>query len=131
MRYTIGCSIEDKATKDRYEGFVGIDSLGLEYVLTEDVIKRDIESEDNKKELTILVYDNLELAEKAISSHAKSYRRDDVWLSPWKKSKKIRKFYLIKIDSSNFNYEIEENKNFKKKKDYKLCKIVNIKNKEG
>lgn len=56
----------------------------------------------------ILVFNTIEEAQLYCQILARSYRRDDVWHSPSLKSKKIRRFYPVKIDSSNFPYKIKE-----------------------
>ena len=128
MRYVIGCSIEDKITKDKSEGICCIDrTIGLFPTLYSESIGKD-----DKKTYT-RVYTDLVAVQKTISELAKAYRRDDVWHKgqKWLKSKKIRKFYALKIDTPKSSYTIGDvyPKNLKTTpKDYEIREIM-LKNK--
>lgn len=104
MRYTIGYSDYNKETeKSTDNGLFANTSYGLPFILTLDNVK----PEDFNK-TSIYVSDDIDEIKKAITILAVSYRRDDVWLSPHKKSKRIRRFYPVKIDSSKFPYTISK-----------------------
>lgn len=128
MRYVIGCSIEDKETRNKYDGLIVFSGLGLNYILTDEILDKDTEK-GNKT--YICVYDDLATAEKEVSKFAKAYRRDDVWTKEkhWVKSKKIRKFYLIKVDSPKFPYTLKVDTERKNKKTEKNKEIYIVKKK--
>lgn len=110
MRYTIGYSDYKKETGESFDGGIyASTSYGLPYILTTD----NFEPQD-KNSVTIYVSDDLEEIKKAISILSVSYRRDDVWLKPHLKSKKIRRFYPLKIDSSKFAFTIDNKPAYKK-----------------
>lgn len=99
MRYTIGTEIIDKRTNESFYGIYAFGTLGLSFVMTEKYAFQ--------KEAEIMIFDNKEVAENYVRMLARAYRRDDVAFSPRLKSKKIRKFYLVKVDSANFPYKIK------------------------
>ena len=72
----------------------------------------------------MLVFNDLDNAQKEVSQYAQSYRSDDVWLHKWKKSKKIRNFYLKKVDSPHFPFKIGEQIKCKSNNLYELKKII-------
>lgn len=107
MRYILCCKIIDKATGKEDDGFCLFDSLGLyPSLFTKEVIDKRLKED---KTLLTLIYDDLEYAQQRVSEMSKAFRRDDVWAaSKWIKSKKIRNFYLLKVDSSKFPYKLEK-----------------------
>lgn len=133
MRYTIGVTMIDKKTKEKDCGFFaryGLLALGIIVTDTHDV---------NNRDYNLLIFDNIEDAEKYSQILSRAYRRDDVWLNPKIKSKKIRRFYPLKVDSLNFPFELEEIKTYPFKRNrfdeetkeiqgyYKLEKIKKVK----
>lgn len=101
MRYAIGC--EMKAKEARYNkkdcnGIYTFDSLGFPYILTEDSVKES-------KQIHLPVFETAEEAKNYAQRLARSFRRDDVAFQEGK-SKFIRNFYPVKIDSLNFPYVI-------------------------
>ena len=100
MRYTIGCEMEDKKGKEpTFHGIVAYGTLGFSFVMTEE--------HDIDKEVDIMVFDDRKTAEDYVGLLARCYRRDDVAFRPSLKSRRIRKFYLIKVDSAKFPYKIK------------------------
>lgn len=95
MRYAIGVEIQDKKTGNKYNGFYVIGKYGLPFVFT-------CGSDVDIAETTIDIYSDVEKAKAQVSALARAFRRDDVWHSPNKKSRQIRKFYLVKADSPKF-----------------------------
>ena len=122
MRYILGISIVDKDTKEVREGYARVDSLGLYPNLL--TIKKAYEELEQDKEVKVIVYDNLEDLQKDIERFSKAFRRDDVHRDDqiWQKSRKIRKFYPIKIDSSNFPFKVKET-NLKTKNKVKIYRL--------
>lgn len=108
MRYTIGVSMEDKYTGVIEEGFYGIGFLGLTSIIGEDSVKGSLK--ENRTLYSIYVLDNIEDAEFLCRKLSRSYRRDDVWKNSGRKSRKIRRFYPLKVDSSKFPFLLDEKK---------------------
>lgn len=107
MRYTIGCRIEDKTFGQPIDGIFASNSY-VSFVLNEwgeEQEKRNNESKN--RYYRIFVFDDINLATVCAQSLSRAYRRDDVARDPSKKSKKIRKFYPVKVDSTKFPYTIE------------------------
>lgn len=98
MRYAIGVEIQDKKSKNKYNGLYVIGKYGLPFVFT---------SGSGVKNATIDVYDDIADAKSKVSYLSRTYRRDDVWHSPDKKSRQIRKFYLVKVDSPKFPVKLK------------------------
>lgn len=108
MRYAIGVNIYDKKEGTSYDGLATIDSLGLyPSVLRIPKIQEYI---DDGKEVTTIIYDDLESVQKKISEFSVHFRREGVWskYQKWEKSKKIIRFYAVKVDSSKFPFKIGE-----------------------
>ena len=77
----------------------------------------------------LMVFDSLEDAQKEISDLSKAYRRDDVAFTPQIKSKFIRHFYLIKLDSPKCPVIIDETSKEKPRKgNFYWYKIKQIRN---
>lgn len=97
MRYTIGCEIIDKSTNASFNGIYLVGKIGLPYISTK----------ENTKYIgsSVLSFHDLNEANTYCRYLSRIYRRDDIY-NKTKKSKKIRKFYLLKIDSLNFPYKI-------------------------
>ena len=117
MKYVLGCNITKKANGEMVDGYCMIGSLGLYPSLyTKEEIEERIK--DDKQMLTV-VYDNLKDAQEDLSKLTKSFRRDDVWTSSskWLKSKMIRNFYLLKVETPKYPFKLEkiDNKNKKTK----------------
>lgn len=109
MRYTIYSEITDKETQKKYCGPVVIGKYGCPYILTSlNSVKESLMDDNKKEEFSILVFTNAKEAELYCQILTRSYRRDDVAFYPSKKSKKIRKFFPVKIDSSKFPCLIEK-----------------------
>lgn len=111
MRYAIGCQVKRKGMIG--PGFSGIyvqDEYALPFIktsLTEETVLIPIFDSDKDAELFAQIL-------------ARSYRRDDVWLNDKLKSRSIRKFYPLKIDSSNFPFKVEIQEGDGKCRDLKL-----------
>lgn len=122
MRYILGISIIDKDTKEVREGYARVDSLGLYPNLL--TIEKAYEELEQDKEVKVIIYDNLEDVKKDIERFSKAFRREDVHRNDqiWQKSRKIRKFYPIKIDSSNFPFKVKET-NLKTKNKAKIYRL--------
>lgn len=109
MRYTIYSEITDKETQKKYCGLFVIGKYGCPYILTNFNSVKESLVDDNKKEVfPILVFTSAKEAELYCQILARSYRRDDVAFHPSKKSKKIIKFFPVKVDSSKFPCLIEK-----------------------
>ena len=107
MRYTIGITMIDKETKDTVEGYYSIGGCGFSAILDESNLKR-LKKDNKLNEYWIYVFDNVEDVEYFCRYLSRAYRRDDVWGNDKLKSKKIRRFYPLKIDSSKFNLILDE-----------------------
>jgi len=116
MRYTIGVEMIPKEGNAKATYIKGIfASTGWFYeVLTPEGFKRVIE---RKRKAFIPIFDDAETAQTFAQGLSRAYRRDDC--GPGKnltiKSKIVRKFYPIKVDSLNFPYNVC-NDDFKIKK---------------
>lgn len=108
MRYTIGVTIIDKKTKEEYSGYYACGEFGFMYVMTKDNIPSLLEKK-SLQNYSLYIFDNVKDAEYFCRSLSRSYRRDDVWANQSLKSRKIRRFYPLKVDSSNFIFELDEN----------------------
>lgn len=107
MRYTIGYSDINKVTGKICENRIyALTDYGLGFLLNP---KNKIDSEEAGK-TRIYVSDNIEEIKKLVTILSNCYRRDDVWLNSTKKSKLIRNFYPVKIDSSKFPYIVKKEK---------------------
>lgn len=119
MRYVIGCTIIDKATGNVSDGIIGTGSFGIDYFLTEENFDKCAKTSKNQT----YVYTSLEDVIREANERCVSYRRDDVWTKDkhWLKSKSIRRFYPLKVDSNNFKFNVVpcEQEKDKKKFDYK------------
>ena len=129
MRYIIGyeaidkfkkahpkSNIEDKGCK----GVYAMDWI-LPFTLTKNINEKTI------SETKIPVFYDLEEAKKEVSRLSKAYRRDDVAFSPNKKSRLIRNFFLIKLDSPKCPIIVkEENKEKSKKNNFYWHKIQTL-----
>lgn len=104
MRYTIGVSIEPKH-KGKDGKSEGLYALGFAYMPY--LLKMNKFKYDEKYMTTIMVFDDIETATIKARSLSRAYRRDDVAWDKTKKSKSIRRFYPIKIDSQKFPFVIE------------------------
>lgn len=94
MRYIIGVEITDKNNGNQVRGVYGYDGLGLSNIDDAIYIK------GGKPRLAkIPVFYNLADARDFLKNTARNFRRDDVAYRPNVKSQKIRKFYLLKLDS--------------------------------
>lgn len=127
MRYIIGINITNKETKKVSDGFAIIDSLGLYPSLyTKENILEKLKED---KQIFTIVYPDLDSVQNAISEYSKLFRRDDCWSKSqiWKKSKYIRKFYAIKVDTLKFPFKIGEPYKFEKSrlKEKPIFQIVN------
>lgn len=131
MRYIIGYEAIDKEKlknpnnpyiKD--EGCKGLYAFNwLAYILNNKTKPETIEK------TKLMVFDDLEEAEKEISELSKAYRRDDVAFSPKIKSRYIRHFYLIKLDSPKCPVIIDESTKEKPKKgNFYWYKIKQLRN---
>lgn len=128
MRYTIGCSITDKKTNETYEGYYSIGGCGFDCVLTPSSLEK-IKEKNKLNEYWVYVFDNPEDVEYYCRYLARCYRRDDVWANKTVKSKKIRRFYPLKIDSSKFNLVLDEDFSYGKlKKDIYRYDLKETKN---
>ena len=94
MRYAIGVEIEDKKSKDKYSGLYVVGDFGFPGVFVSGESR-------NADGYTIDIYDDIEAAKKKVSILARAFRRDDVAFSKGK-SRKIRRFYPVKVDSPKF-----------------------------
>ena len=119
MRYAIGVEIEDKKSQNNYHGRDAIGRYERRFVFTS-VCNADIHG------CTIDIYADIEEAKKKVGSLTKSYRYDDsiVRLNKLlgrrqkqkKKSKKIRRFYLLKVDSPRFPVILKDINRFGEKR---------------
>lgn len=107
MRYTIGTTIIDKRTKTEYSGYYASGSLGLSCVLTKEDIPSILEK-NHLRNYSLYIFDRIEDAEYFCRALSRSYRRDDVWDNNTIKSKKIRRFYPLKVDTPKFIFELDE-----------------------
>ena len=106
MRYTIGSTIEDKMLGKKTGGYYVLGPYH-EFILSEWGERQEkISKESNHTHYQIPVFDDIETATIYAQSLARSYRRDDVAIDCRKKSRKIRHFFPVKLDSSNFPYVI-------------------------
>lgn len=128
MRYIIGYQAIDKLKQkhpdliNEDQGCKGIYVMGylLPYILTKKTTQKII------TESKISVFENLEVAQKEITKLSKAYRRDDVAFTN-KKSRFIRHFFLIKLDSPKCPIIIDENSKEKSKKgDYYWYNIKSL-----
>lgn len=118
MRYIIGYeAIDKKKLKNPDNPYIedngckGLYAFGwLDYILNEKTRPETIEK------TKLMVFEDLEEAKKEISALSKAYRRDDVAFSPQIKSRYIRHFYLIKLDSPKCPVIIDESSREKSKK---------------
>lgn len=111
MRYAIGVEIKNKNTGNKYNGFYIVGPYGLPFIFTSGC-------DSNSHNSTIDIYSDIKEAKKEVSSLTRAFRRDDVWHSPNKKSRQIRKFYLVKVDSPKFPLvlgEIDEKRTKRRK----------------
>lgn len=107
MRYTIGVTIKEKFSSDSYTGFCATNRSGRTFCLcnwgeNEEKATKDYYGEYYR----IPVFNDIKTAQIYAECLCRQYRRDDVWLLPKEKSKKIRHFYPVKVDSLNFPYSI-------------------------
>lgn len=126
MRYILCMRSETKETKESWEGYATIHSLGLyPSVLKEETIKEKLK---NNEKILVKIYEDIESIQKDISEFSKRCRRDDVWHKEqiWKKSKYILKFYPIKVDSSKFPFKLRKYVKDEKKYIYKKVNTDNI-----
>lgn len=108
MRYIIGCKITNKLwlknPSNPYikDGVVdGIYAVNiLPFILNKKT--KDLEN------VFVYVYEDIEKAKSEVSSLSVAYRRDDVAFLPSRKSKYIRNFYLVKLDSPKCPIIIDE-----------------------
>ena len=118
MRYIIGYEAIDKFKKARPKS--NIEDKGCKGVYAMDWILPFILTK-NINEKTISE------AKKEVSRLSKAYRRDDVAFSPNKKSRLIRNFFLIKLDSPKCPIIVkEENKEKSKKNNFYWHKIQTL-----
>lgn len=91
LRYIVGCSLIDKQDKSEVSGVLIQDEYGL----------GEIQQKDNPKEgeFCVLVFEQLQAAQKFLSVLARENRRRDVKKTPKEKSRTIKKWYLLKLDS--------------------------------
>lgn len=102
MRYSIGLEIIDKSSKHSESGLYGVSLLGFRNILTKENIGKYIACSDKPQ---CFVFEDATSAELFARMCTRRYRRDDVCTKEWK-SRKIRNFYPIKIDSLNFPFLI-------------------------
>lgn len=105
MRYAIGYMKKNKQknTIDCH-GIYAYGDFFLPALLSFDTEKV---KEDRFKRTFIPVF-TLEEGKKAVKILSNAYRRDDVAFNKKIKSRFIRNFYLIKVDSSKFPYALED-----------------------
>lgn len=101
MRYTIGATMIDKKTNEINDGYYAVSKLGTAILLNEFNIEK------YKDSFGLYIFDNIEDAVKYSRCLSRCYRRDDVWGNKQIKSKKIRRFYPLKVDSSRFNVDLD------------------------
>lgn len=108
MEYTIGCTIIEKKDNSKTQGLLACGNFGFQFLLTKKEVQDCIDKRILKdKGYLIYTFDNVEDAVYYSRVLTKAYRRDDCSNNFRIKSKKIRMFYPLKIDSSKFEYELE------------------------
>lgn len=102
-QYVIGYTSIDKLTKEKNEGIYINGSWGLALILNEEALKNKTKKDISKFSITI--FDNIETCEKYCRALSRLYRTDDVaFKNPKEKSKKIRRFYPLKLNSPNLKW---------------------------
>lgn len=111
MRYTIGCRIEDKILGQPSEGLYVWGPYSA-FLLAEWGEKQEKANKEHRYEYyRILVFDDIKAATIYAQSLCRRFRRDDVGKVNTRKSNKIRHFFPIKVDSSNFKYSLSAPEN--------------------
>lgn len=104
MRYLIGCEMTSKTKEKEDKNCNGL--LAIRWT-NEIVNYSDLENTERIKHCWFYCVDNLEDAKKLISKLSRAYRRDDVWANSTIKSRYIRKWYLVKYDSTKNKLKLD------------------------
>lgn len=102
-QYVVGYTSIDKFTNEKNEGIYVEGSWSLAIILTEESLKN--KTKKDISELSIVIFDNIKTCENYCRALSRLYRTDDVaFKNPKEKSKKIRRFYPLKLNSSNLKW---------------------------
>ena len=107
MRYILGCKVINKQTKEEKDCFCIAGAFSLyPRLYTLENLKTLFED----KEIEMLIFENLEDVQKAISKYSVAFRRNDKGAKSqkWEKSNYIKKFYALKFDSTKCPIKIKE-----------------------